>query len=83
MLRPPLEMKVPLLALAAILGLPTLLAEAEPDGLSNEFTRMLAGFGKMETVAGRVLGGIPSGNEACNDWNAAWEGGPATDADLS
>ena len=44
---------------------------------------MLAGFGKMETVAGRVLGGIPSGNEACNDWNAAWEGGPATDADLS
>ena len=25
----------------------------------------------------------PSGNEACNDWNAAWEGGPATDADLS
>ena len=83
MLRPPLEMKVPLLALAAILGLPTLLAEAEPDGLSSEFTRMLAGFGKMETVAGRVLGGIPSGNEACNDWNAAWEGGPATDADLS
>jgi acyl-CoA synthetase (AMP-forming)/AMP-acid ligase II len=76
-------MKVPLLALAAILGLPTLLAEAEPDGLSSEFTRMLAGFGKMETVAGRVLGGIPSGNEACNDWNAAWEGGPATDADLS
>lgn len=69
---------------ALCLAAPALLvAEPDPDGNTTEFQRMLAGFGNMETIAGRLVNGIPSGSDACNDWTAAMEGGNATDADLS
>lgn len=70
------------LFLVTALSLP-LHAEPIPDGPSSEFTRMLSGFGNIETVAGRLVSGFPAGGDDCNDWNVAWEGGPATSGDLS
>lgn len=76
-------MKVFSLSLAASL-LPLPLAAEPADANPTEFQRMLASYGKMETIAGRLSSsGLPIAGDNCNDWNPLAEGGPATVADLS
>lgn len=55
-----------------------LLASAQADGeTGSEFDRVVAGFGRINTIAGRGF------VNTCNGWFSTMEGGVATNAELS
>lgn len=71
-----IPVRYPVALALAVASLATATAKAESE-TGTEFQRVLAGFGQINTIAGRGFA------DNCNGWNASMETGPASQAELS